>query len=163
MRQKAIRFMAVAAMAAGMAVAQTAAPAPAPAPQPGQKAGRLGMRRMFVNRMAKALNLTDAQKQQAKGIFQQAKQDGKPVAQQLRDNRQALNAAVKAYNSGQIQSLAAQQGQLMAQMVTIRAEARAKFYATLTPEQRAKADQVQQQVRQRVRQRIQQRRAGQNG
>jgi len=95
MNRHLMRFSVVAALAAGMAFAQALPKAVA------------------RQRIAQALNLTDAQKQQAK------------------QNRQALMAA--------------------------RAEALAKFYNTLTPEQRAKADLMAQQVRRMIKQRIQQR------
>ena len=106
-----------------------------------------------------ALNLTDAQKQQAKTIFQQAHQNAQPIAAQLQQNRDALAAAVKANQTAQIQALATAQGNLRGQVLTIRAGALAQFYQILTPDQRTKADQVQQ----RIRQRLQQRRQGANG
>ena len=39
---------------------------------------------------------------------------------------------------------------LVEELSAIRAEAMSKFYATLTPDQRAKADQIQQRVQQRM-------------
>ena len=104
-------------------------------------------------RLAQALNLSDAQKEQAKTIFQQAKQNAQPLAQQLKQNREALAAAVKANDAAQIHSLAAQQGNLRGQMVAIRSEAMAKVYSTLTPDQKVKADQMRQQMKSHMRQR----------
>jgi Spy/CpxP family protein refolding chaperone len=103
--------------------------------------------------MVRALNLTDSQKQQAKTIFQQAKQNSQSLRQQLKQNREAMAAAVKANDVAQIHSLAAQHGNLQGQMLGIRSEAMAKFYTTLTPEQKAKADQMQQRRKQRMGQR----------
>lgn len=101
-------------------------------------------------RRAQALNLTDAQKAQAKTIFQQAREAAKPIRAQLKENRQALTQAAKAGKSdADLQRLATEQGRLRGQMVAIRTEAFAKFYSTLTPEQRTKADQMQQQFHQR--------------
>lgn len=145
------RFATVAALAAGMAFAQTPAPAPAPTPAPGKAAMR--PRAVLRRRLLQALNLTDAQKQQAKTIFQQTKQNVQPIAQQAKQNREALAAAVKANDTAQIQHLAAQQGNLQGQVLAMRSESMAKFYATLTPEQRAKAEQIQQKIRQRIGQR----------
>jgi Spy/CpxP family protein refolding chaperone len=105
--------------------------------------------------MLRALNLTDVQKQQARTFFEQAKQNAQPLTQQLRQNRQALAAAVKASDVAQIQSLSAQQGNLQGQLLGIRSEAMAKVYATLTPEQKAKADEMRQKVRERFKQRKQ--------
>ena len=127
MKLTTVRVAAVAALAAGMAFAQ------APA------------------RLASALDLTPAQKEQARAIRQQARQNAQPLAKQLKANREALAAAVKANDVAQIHSLSAQRGHLQGQLLGIRSEARAKVYATLTPEQKAKAD--------RVRQRLEKRRA----
>jgi Spy/CpxP family protein refolding chaperone len=143
-------------MAAGMVFAQ--APAAPAQPPPGKAwKARAGAGR---HRMFQALNLTDAQKEQAKAIFQQARQTAKPLAQQLKNNREAMAAAVKANDAGQIQNLAAQQGNLRGQMIAIRSEAMAKFYTTLTPEQRAKADQMHERMQQRMQQRLQNRKNG---
>lgn len=152
MRENLMRLAAVAAVMAGMAFAQQAAPTLQPAPA---RPARAAIRR----RVMQALNLTDAQKQQAKTIFQQAHQNAQPIAAQLQQNRDALAAAVKANQTAQIQALATAQGNLRGQVLTIRAGALAQFYQILTPDQRTKADQVQQ----RIRQRLQQRRQGANG
>ncbi len=138
-----VRFATVAAMAAGMALAQT------PAASAHPRAGR----------MFQTLNLTDAQKQQTKTLMQQAKQNAQPLMTQLRTNRQALAAAVKANDVAQIHSLAAQQGNLQGQLLGIRSEARAKVYALLTPEQKAKADELREKVRERMKQRFEKRKA----
>jgi Spy/CpxP family protein refolding chaperone len=104
-----------------------------------------------------ALNLTDSQKQQAKAIFQQTRETTKPIADQLKQNHEALTAAIKANNVAQIDSLSAQQGTLRGQLLAARSEGRAKFYALLTPDQKAKADQMHQQFKQRMEERMQQR------
>src|SRR4051812_46405967 len=148
-----VRFATVAAMAAGMALAQ------APAAPAHPRAGRMIAGQAMRGRMLQALNLTDAQKQQAKSVMQQAKQNAQPLRTQLKANREALAAAVKANDVAQIHSLAAQQGNLQGQLLGIRSEARAKVYATLTPEQKAKADEMRQKVRERMKQRFEKREA----
>jgi Spy/CpxP family protein refolding chaperone len=116
--------------------------------------GKTAVRR----RIAQALNLTDAQKQQAQAIIQQTRQTVQPLKQQANQNRQALMAAINAGKGDvEIHQLALTQGNLAGQLVAARAEALAKFYSTLTPEQRAKADLMSQQVRQMIKHRIQQR------
>lgn len=146
MKQKFLQLAALGALATGMIFAQTAAnPTQAPAGK-----ARVMRRAMVRGRMLKALNLTDAQKTQAKAIFQQAKQSTQPVRQQLKQNRQALAEAVKANNTPLIQQLAVTQGQLEGQMVAARSEAMAKFYQTLTPEQRAQAAQMRTNMKQRL-------------
>jgi|1185.fasta_scaffold205783_2 protein CpxP len=132
-------FTAIATLAAGMAFAQ--APAHRHA------------------RMFQQLNLTDTQKQQAKTVFEQAKQAAQPLAQQLKMNREALAAAVKANDVARIDSLSREQGNLRGQLLAVRSEAMAKVYATLTPEQKAKADELRTKVRERMKQRSEHRKA----
>jgi Spy/CpxP family protein refolding chaperone len=137
-------------MAAGMAFAQATPAAPAPGTQSSTSQGaHRNFARQRRARFERQLNLTDAQKAQAKTIFSQARETAKPVREELRTNRQALRAAVKADNSSEIQKLSAVRGNLMGKMMAIHTEAAAKFYQVLTPEQRAKADQLHAQFRQR--------------
>lgn len=147
-----MRLSLIAALAAGLAFAQ----APSTAVRP---------RAVVRKRIVQALNLTDAQKQQAQAIVQQTRQTVQPLKQQAKQNRQALMAAIKAGKGDvEIHQLALTQGNLAGQLVAARAEALAKLYATLTPEQRAKADLMGQKLRQMFKQRLQQRRSqGSNG
>jgi Spy/CpxP family protein refolding chaperone len=156
MKTNLIQYATVAALAAGMAFAQTPAPQP-PSGGTGNGATMMPRRARARRRMLQALNLTDAQKAQAKTIFQQARQSNQPLRQQLQQNRAALSAAVKAGDSAQIQQLAAAQGQIVGKMTAVRTQAMANLYATLTPDQRAKADQIQQRIRTRTQQRASQR------
>ncbi|PWU06463.1 MAG: hypothetical protein C5B51_12295 [Terriglobia bacterium] len=143
MKQPLMKLTAIMALATGMVFAQ----APAPNPQGGPHA----FMRRHMARLAQELNLTDAQKQQAKTIFQNARTTAQPLRDQLKQNHQALSAAAKAGQSdASIQQLATQQGNILGQLVAIRTQAFAKFYAVLTPEQRAKADQMQQDFQQRL-------------
>jgi periplasmic protein CpxP/Spy len=151
MHRNLMRMASMAVVAAGMAFAQ------APATPPARGQGGPGMGLGMNQRLARNLNLTDAQKAQAKTIFQEARQSAQPLRQQMIQNRQALSAAVKNNDTGQIQLLSNTAGQLQGQMLAIRSAATAKFYAILTPDQKAKADQAQQRVRQMM-----QRRAGRN-
>jgi Spy/CpxP family protein refolding chaperone len=122
-------------------------------------------RAVVRQRIVQALDLTDAQKQQAQAIIQQTRQTVQPLRQQAKQNRQALMAAIKAGKGDvEIHQLALTQGNLAGQLVAARMEALAKFYNTLTPEQRAKAVLMRQRVRQMIKQRIQQRLSqGSNG
>jgi Spy/CpxP family protein refolding chaperone len=159
MRHTVSKFATVAALAAGMAFAQ----APAAPAQPGTATAPHPARRAVRARMMRELGLTDAQKQQAKSIFQQARQSAQPVAQQMRANREALAAAVKANDTAQIQGLSARQGNLHGQLIEIRTGAMARFYATLTPEQKAKADAFRQKVRTHMQQQMEKPKAANNG
>src|SRR5438309_248515 len=141
-----LQFAAVTALATGMVLAQTPAPGAQPAPQKTPFAHPMFGR----EQMMQALNLTPAQKQQADTIFSDAKQKAGPVRQEMRQNREALNAAVKANNTSQIETLSAHQGELQGKALAIRSGAMAKFYTILTPEQRTKADDMLSRMRQRM-------------
>jgi len=145
MKRHLMTFVAAGALTAGMMFAQTAPAQPSQGSRPVHSMRQAMARRHM--KMMQALNLTDAQKQQAKSIFQQERATAKPIRDQLRQNRQALAAAVKANDAAKIQQITATQGKLRGQFMADRAEAMAKFYQTLTPEQRAKADQMHQQHR----------------
>ncbi len=156
-----MKLSVVAALAAAIVFAQ----APSTTAQPGNGQASARPRAKVRRRIAQALNLTDAQKQQAQAIIQQTRQTVQPLRQQSKQNRQALIAAIKAGKGDvEIHQLALTQGNLAGQLAVARAEALAKFYNTLTPDQRAKADLMSQKVRQMLKQRIQQHRSqGSNG
>lgn len=148
------QFLAVTALTAGTVLAQTPSAGTKPAPEKAPFAHP-----MFGQheQMMKELNLTPAQKQQADTIFGNAREKARPIRQEIQQNREALHAAMKANDTTQIQRLSAQQGTLMGKTLAIRTESMAKFYATLTPEQRMKADQSFERMKTRMRQRMQDR------
>ena len=112
--------------AAGILSAQTAAPRHA------------GPR---LQKLTADLNLTVDQQAQAKSIFQKSHQQARALAPQLRQQRDAMNAAIKSGNEAQVDQLAQQGAQLRAQMQAIHAKAMAGFYQILTPDQKTKMDQ----------------------
>lgn len=124
MKPKFLNFVGIAVLAAGAALAQPV---------------QAGVQRHVVQE----LNLSQAQKDQTRAIAKDARQSAKPLMDQLEANRQVLTAAVKANDTAQIEQLAFMQGELRGQLLKIRSQAMAKFYALLTPDQRAKADQMQ--------------------
>ena len=143
MKRYIVIFAALAALAAGPAFAQ------APAANKAKPAkGGLGLGAPLRQRLLKNLDLTVSQKAQAKAILQEANQAAKPVRQQLQQNRQALEAAVKANNAGQIQQLATVAGGLQGQLVAIRSLGRARFFAILTPDQQTKLGDMTQKLKQ---------------
>jgi Spy/CpxP family protein refolding chaperone len=146
--KKIFGFAAMAVLAVGTLLAQ------APGGS-GPRAGRhgAGFARM-KERIAQQLNLTEQQKQDAKAIFDQARESAKPVADQLRQNRQTMQEAVKAANEQRIEQIATEHGGLAGQLSLIHAKAFSRFYALLTPEQKAKADQMHQRVRERMTERF---------
>jgi len=153
MKPHLFQFAAVAVFAAGMALAQAPATGTRPAPQRVPFAHPV----FGHEQMMQALNLTAAQKQQSKTIFDDAKQKAEPIRQEMRQNREALHAAVKANNISQIERLSSHQGELQGKALAIRSEAMAKFYAILTPEQRTKADQMLSRMWRRMEERMRER------
>jgi Spy/CpxP family protein refolding chaperone len=150
-----MQFAVIGTLAAGMAFAQ--APSPSGNPPAGAHGTARNMVRQHMDTIAQKLNLTEAQRKEFHTIFEQAHQTAMPIQGELKANREALAAAVKANRSADIQQLAETRGKLVGQMTGIYAEARAKFYQTLTPEQRVKADQMRLDFRQQMRDRASQR------
>jgi Spy/CpxP family protein refolding chaperone len=140
MKSNLLKFTGAAVLAAGMAFVYAETPAE---PQH-HAANRQEWAQRRFDRMASTLNLTDAQKTQAQAIMKEARESTKQFAPQLKQNRQALAEAVKTGKTADIERLSAEQGQLMGKMMAVHSEAFSKIYQTLTPEQRVKADQMQQ-------------------
>src|SRR5713101_8416738 len=139
MQHPLLKFAGVTALAAGMAFGQNAPANDAHsrgARQFGKQDGGSGM---ILDRLSADLNLTDAQKQQAQSIFSSARQSSESVHAQLRQQQQALTAAVKAGAlEAEIDRLSNSLAPLFAQTTAIHSKAFAKFYAILTPEQKDK-------------------------
>ena len=137
MKSKWFKPVGAAVLVAGMAFAY----AQTESKGPHRSANRQEWMQHRFDRMSAALNLTDAQKTQAKAVRDAEHQSAMQIMPQLKQNRQSLAEAVKAGNTAEIERLSAAQGSLMGKLTAIRTEAFAKIYQTLTPEQRAKADQ----------------------
>ncbi len=108
--------------------------------------------------MAKALNLTDAQKEQVKSIVQANRASTRPLMQQMAQNRLAILTATSggAFDQAKVTALANQQAQLMAQMTVQKESIKSQIYnQVLTPEQRATADQMRQKQITRINERLQ--------
>lgn len=134
-----IRILTALALAAGLTYAQ------------GVASTKPVRQKMLGQKLVRQLNLTDAQKQQSKAIVQQARRDSEPLKQELKQNRKAMSEAVQSgKNESEIRQLAAAQGATLGQLIAVRSQARARFLAQLTPEQKAKAAEARQQIRQKL-------------
>jgi|SRR5581483_3428839 len=139
--QKSWIICTVITLAAMIAFAQTPSGNPPAGPADTQQK-RLGLTR-HLEHLAQVLGLSDSQKEQAGMIFQQARESGQPIREELTRNRARLTAATKEGASDvDIQRLANEQGRLMGRLVAIRAQASSRFYRILTSEQRVKAEQM---------------------
>lgn len=160
MKNKWFRLIAVPAMAGGLLLAAGQEVTTQPNPAVPQNHQRWQRRKEAI---AKYLNLTDAQKEQAKAELQSARASAQPVRAQLRQLHQDMFQAIRANDTAKIEQLSAQEGSLKGQLTTIRNEAFAKIYSNLTPEQRAKADQLPAHFRQMRQRRMQNRQMPNNG
>jgi len=138
-----LRFAAAAAIAGGMLLA-----AQEVSSQPEQPAVQQQRQHDGGARMARYLNLTPAQEARARAEFQAVRQSAQPIRQQLKQVRMGLFQAVRANDAARIDQLSAQEANLKGQISAMHNEARAKIYSTLSPEQRAKADQIPARLRQ---------------
>jgi periplasmic protein CpxP/Spy len=119
---------------------QQAQPNPSQAPPHAMRSHSRPMNRTMVARLTRQLNLTPDQQNQARSIFADARKQAQSLAPKLRGERQAMSAAIKSDNLTQIDQIARQDAPLNSQARAIHAKAMAKFYATLTPDQKAKFD-----------------------
>jgi Spy/CpxP family protein refolding chaperone len=92
-----------------------------------------------LNPMFASLALTDAQKQQVQNIFDEARQASRSIRESLRQIHDSVDAAIQAGKpASEVEQMAKAEGPLQAQLAGIDAVARAKFYASLTPDQQQK-------------------------
>ncbi len=117
-----------------------------------------GHRGMLMGRMARQLNLTDAQKAQIKSLRDQERPAIQPLLQQLAANHKEMLAATANgnFDEAKVRSIAGQEGQIMAQLLVARQQMMSKIYNTvLTSEQKVKFDQLRETMANRIEQRIQ--------
>ena len=133
MRNRILAVAGATILAAGLMFAQSGS---APAPNPPAGHGQRFHRRPMLARLVWRLNLSDAQRQQAKGIFQGLRTQAQPIRAQLQQGRLALvNAAVAGKSADELNQLAQAQATPATQLAVLRAQALGKFYAILTPAQ----------------------------
>ncbi len=109
--------------------------------------------------MLRGLDLTDEQKAQVKQIMQTSRENTKSVREQMKANRQQLEAVSENgnFDQAQVQALAAQQGNLHAQMIVEKERVKSQIYQILTPEQKAKAAEMKASFKQKMQERRQKR------
>ncbi len=91
-------------------------------------------------REAAQLGLTTDQQTLIKATRTDAATQSKPLRDQVHTLRQELEAAIKAGDTGKIDSLSPSIAQIEAQIGAIDAKAQAKIYGSLTADQKAKVD-----------------------
>ena len=98
----------------------------------------------MIEHLSRELNLTDAQKEQAKAILQAQRASEEERHTKLDDIRKQIDAATAngQFDEAQVRPLANQQAQLMADQMVDHLRTHSKLFGLLTAEQRIKADQM---------------------
>ncbi len=98
----------------------------------------------FVDRMARALDLTDSQQTQIKSILESARATGESLHNRIDEVHKQIEAVTAngQFDEAQVRALANQQAQLMADTIVEHERAKSKIFGVLTPEQRVKAEEM---------------------
>lgn len=93
-------------------------------------------------RMAKKLDLTEAQREQVQAILASEREQAAPFRQQLAESRENLRRAIEAetFDEAAVRALAAGQNEARVELVVSRARARSQILALLSPGQRELAE-----------------------
>jgi protein CpxP len=97
-----------------------------------------------VDRMAEALGLSDAQKEQVTALLQAEQSNNAPLREQLAASRQQLKLATQAatFDEAAVKTIATNQAQIISQLIVSHARTRSQINALLTPDQRALAEKL---------------------
>ena len=92
--------------------------------------------------MSTVLDLTEAQQEQLKSLFDQQWQDHQQLREQMHSARDAMHEArsAESFNEADFRAKAEKQAELKTEMMVAGAKMKEKLYAILTPEQQQKAD-----------------------
>jgi len=112
------------------------------APHDGMGRGHHGHRGGMEMRLAKKLNLTDAQKEQWKEIRKNFREENKAFFESARQTRQDFRAAKEAGDTAKLDALKATMQSQRAQFKSLRQQQESKFETILTPDQKAQLDQL---------------------
>jgi len=91
-----------------------------------------------IDRMAKKLGLTEAQKEQVKAILTSEREKAAPLKQQLAENREKIRQVIETtpFDEAAVRTLAESQKQTHVELVVSRARTKSQIFAILSPEQR---------------------------
>ena len=110
-----------------------------PHPPPGGEFGP-----QMMEHMARALNLTDAQKAEVKTPMEAARPTVEPLMKKQEEFHRQLEAATAngQFDEAQVRAIATQQAQTMVELTVEHERLKAKLFSILTLEQRTKAQQM---------------------
>jgi len=100
----------------------------------------------FLQHMADVLDLTDAQQAQVKSMWQAEQPNIMPLVQQLANaHKQMVSVTANGkFDQAQVQAIANQQAQTIAQLIVEKQKLQSQVYGILTPDQQAKMARIQQ-------------------
>jgi len=91
----------------------------------------------------KELNLTDAQKKEMFSIRLEERAKMKPLVQKLKEGREQLRALPKGqFDEAKVQTIAKGHADIITELIVEKQRMKSRIYAVLTPEQRAKVEQM---------------------
>ncbi len=131
-------------------------------PPPMDGMGGMGMHPGMLDRMADELDLSDAQRQTIRGLFESARPAMQANRDEMRKNAELLRNTEpgdKDYQSV-VERVSRASGELASRAVSDGAQLRARVWAVLTPEQRVKAKAMGDKMRSRMAERMKERREG---
>jgi protein CpxP len=137
---KSIRFrFLVAALAVTLGAAIAKSQTADATPPPHMHGHEYGMEGHGMGFFARYLDLTDAQREQMKGIMHKEHATMKPLVQQVHQMDQQLRQYVEGtYDEAKVQALVAQQAQTLVQVKVQETRIHNELYQLLTPDQQAK-------------------------
>lgn len=109
----------------------------------GPRAGHTMDPRKHLERMARELKLSAAQKEQIGAIMKAEQEQAEPLRQKMAAGRTQIQAAVDmaTYDESAVRAIAAEQAGIRTELLVSRTRAMSQVNALLTPEQRALAQQ----------------------
>lgn len=132
MRRAFLKAITLVTLAGTLAVAQHRTP-----PDPAQ------MVQHRVDFLTKHLSLNAQQQQQATSIYTEEANSAKSLHGQMRTAQETLQTAIQKNDTGTIEQVSNNIGNLMAQMTMAHAKADAALFQTLSPDQQSKFIQMQ--------------------
>ena len=140
------KFAIVAAVSVAVLAAALALHAEAKFRHASEKWGGPPMAGRFLQHMADVLDLTDAQQAQVKSMWQAEQPNIMPLVQQLANAHQQMVAVTAGgkFDQAQVQTIANQQAQTIAQLIVEKQKLQSQVYSILTPDQQAKFAHLQQ-------------------
>jgi Spy/CpxP family protein refolding chaperone len=156
---KSIRFrflIAAVAVMLGAAISQAQTADTTTAPPPPPDGHHFGMFGPMMGLPLKELDLTDAQREQVKGVMQKEHSTMKPLMQQMHQLDQQLKQYTEGtYDSAKVQALITQQTQTLVQLKVGESRIHSEIYQLLTSDQQAKLKEIEAAHEQRMQQHMQ--------